>query len=43
MSIIPLIINSSFELYLIEIVWVLLFTAFGYFCANINFSQMTYF
>jgi hypothetical protein len=43
MSIIPLIINSSFELYLIEIFWVLLFTAFGYFCANINFSQMTYF
>jgi hypothetical protein len=40
---IPLIINSSFELYLIEIFWSLLFTAFAYFCVNINFSQMTYF
>jgi hypothetical protein len=40
---IPLIINSSFELYLIEIFWVLLFTAYIYFGANITFSQMTYF
>jgi hypothetical protein len=40
---IPLIINSSFELYLIQFFWVLLLTAFNYFCANINFSQMTYF
>jgi hypothetical protein len=40
---IPLIINSSFELYLIEIFWVLLFTAYIYFGANITFSQMTHF
>jgi hypothetical protein len=40
---IPLIINSSFELYLIENFWYLLFTTFGYFCVNINLSQMTYF
>ncbi len=40
---IPLIINSSFELYLIEIFWVLLFTVYSYFCINIIFSQMTYF
>jgi hypothetical protein len=40
---IPLIINSSFELYLIEIFWVLLFTVYTYFCANIVFYQMTYF
>jgi hypothetical protein len=38
-----LIINSSFELYLIQIFWILLFTAYNYFCATINFSQMTYF
>jgi hypothetical protein len=43
LSFIPLIINSSFELYLIEIFWVLLFTVYIYFCANITFSQMTYF
>jgi hypothetical protein len=30
-------------LYLIEIFWALLFTAYGYFCLNINLSQMTYF
>jgi hypothetical protein len=40
---IPLIINSSFELYLIEVFWVLLFTAYIYFGANIAFSQMTHF
>jgi hypothetical protein len=40
---IPLIINSSFELYLIQIFWVLLFTVYIYFCVNISFSQMTYF
>jgi hypothetical protein len=40
---IPLIINSSFELYLIEIFWVILFTVCSYFCFNITFSQMTYF
>jgi hypothetical protein len=39
----PLIINSSFELYLIEIFWSLLFTAYNYFATNINLSQMTYF
>jgi hypothetical protein len=38
-----LIINSSFELYLIEIFWVILFTVCSYFCFNITFSQMTYF
>jgi hypothetical protein len=43
LSFIPLIINSSFFLYLIEIFWTLLFTAYGYFCLNINLSQMTYF
>jgi hypothetical protein len=40
---IPLIINSSFELYLIEIFWVLLFTVYTYFGVNIALSQMTYF
>jgi hypothetical protein len=40
---IPLIVNSSLSLYLIEIFWVILFTIYSYFCANINFSQMTYF
>ncbi len=40
---IPLIINSSFELYLIEFFWVILFTAFNYFATNISISQMTYF
>jgi hypothetical protein len=30
-------------LYLIEIFWTLLFTAFVYFSVNINFSQMTHF
>ncbi len=40
---IPLIIDSSFPLHLLEIFWSLLFTAFGYFSVNINFSQMTYF
>jgi hypothetical protein len=43
LSFIPLIINSPFELYLIEIFWVLLFTAHTYFDANFIFSQMTYF
>jgi hypothetical protein len=43
LSSIPLIINSSFELYLIEIFWVLLFTFYYYFCVNITFFQMTYF
>jgi len=40
---IPFIINSSFELYLIDIFWVVLLTVYTYFCANIIFSQMTYF
>jgi hypothetical protein len=38
-----LIINSSFNLFLIETFWVLLFTAFQYYCISFNFSQMTYF
>jgi hypothetical protein len=42
-SFIPLIINSPFDLYLIEIFWSLLFTAYNYFATNINLSQMTYF
>jgi hypothetical protein len=42
-SLIPLIINSSFELYLIEIFWALLFTVYNYFAPNIILSQMTYF
>jgi hypothetical protein len=40
---IPLITNSSFPLFIIEIFWALLYTAFGYICANFHFSQMTYF
>ncbi len=40
---ITLIINSSFELYLIEIFWIILFMAFLYFATNITLSQMTYF
>jgi hypothetical protein len=40
---IPLIMNSSFPILMIEIVWALLFTSFGYFCTEINFIQMTYF
>jgi hypothetical protein len=40
---IPLIINSSISLILIEIFWVLLFTVDIYFSVNITFSQMTYF
>jgi hypothetical protein len=43
LSFIQLIINSSLLLYLIEIFWTLLFTAFVYFSVNINFSQMTHF
>ncbi len=43
LSFIPLIINSSFELYFIEIFWSLSNATFAYFCTNINFSQMTYF
>jgi hypothetical protein len=41
-SFIPLIINSSFPLLLIEIFWAQLFTTSAYFSININFSQMTY-
>jgi hypothetical protein len=40
---IPLIVNSSYHLFLIEVFWVLLFVFFVYFCFNINLSQMTYF
>ncbi len=38
-----LIDNSSGRLYLLEIFWIALFTAFAYFTAEIYFSQMTYF
>jgi hypothetical protein len=40
---IPLIVNSSYHLFLIEVFWALIFTLYALFCANINFSQMTYF
>ncbi len=40
---IPLFINSSLQLILIEIFWSLLFTAFVYFSVSIELSQMTYF
>jgi hypothetical protein len=40
---IPLFINSSFQLILIEIFWSLLFTAFVYFSVSIELSQITYF
>ncbi len=40
---IPLFINSSIQLILIEIFWSLLFTAFVYFSVSIELSQMTYF
>ncbi len=43
LSFISLIINSSFELYLIGNFWALFFTAFEYFVSNIIFTQMTYF
>jgi hypothetical protein len=42
-SLIPLILNSSLHLILVEVFWTLLYTAFAYFSMNINFSQMTYF
>jgi hypothetical protein len=42
-SFIPLIIISSFQLFLIEIFWSLLYTVFVYFSTNINLYQMTYF
>ncbi len=40
---IPLIINSTPDLYFLELLWILLFTVYGYHMFNINFSQMTYF
>jgi hypothetical protein len=43
LTFIPLIINSSFQLFLIHIFWALLFAAFDYFVTYINLSQMTYF
>jgi hypothetical protein len=43
LSLIPLIINSSLKLYLIEIFWSLIFPAYNYFSPNITLSQMTYF
>jgi hypothetical protein len=41
-SLIPLILNSSLPLILVEVFWVLLYTYFS-FSFNINWSQMTYF
>jgi hypothetical protein len=38
-----MIISPSLTIYFIEIFWSLLFIVYGYFCANINLSQMTYF
>jgi hypothetical protein len=43
MSLIPLILNSSLPLILVEVFWAILCTAYAYFSININFSQMTYF
>ncbi len=43
MSFIPLILNTSLNLILVEVFWTLLLTAFEYFSADIIFSQMTYF
>jgi hypothetical protein len=43
LSFIPLIINSSLQLFFIEIVWALLYTVFVYFSFGINLYQMTYF
>jgi hypothetical protein len=43
MSLIPLILNCSLPLILVEVFWAILCTAFVYFSVNINFSQMTYF
>jgi hypothetical protein len=40
---IPLILNCSLPLILVEIFWAILYTTFAYFAININFSQMTYF
>jgi hypothetical protein len=40
---IPLITNSSFSLFLIEIFWVILFTASNHFTNKIALSQMVYF
>jgi hypothetical protein len=42
-SFIPLILNSSLSLILVEVFWAILYTAFAYFSININFSQMTHF
>jgi hypothetical protein len=38
-----LIPNSTLELILVEIFWMTFHTLNAYFCANLNFSQMTYF
>jgi hypothetical protein len=43
LSVIPMIISPSLTIYFIEIFWSLLFIVYGYFSANINLSQMTYF
>jgi hypothetical protein len=43
LSFIPLLINCSSELFLIEIFWSLFFTAYTYFTSNIYSSQTTYF
>ncbi len=43
LSLIPLILNSSLPLILVEVFWTLLYTTFVYFSINITFSQMTYF
>jgi hypothetical protein len=43
LTIIPLIANSSYKLYLIAFFWSLLYTAFAYFCSNINLYQLLIF
>jgi hypothetical protein len=42
-SALQLIPNSTLELTLVEIFWITFHTLNAYFCANLNFSQMTYF
>ncbi len=40
---IPMITNSSFPLFLVQIFWILIFTAYEYYYIHFTFSQMAYF
>jgi hypothetical protein len=42
-SMVPLILNSSFPIILFQVFRITLYTVFGYFSIKINFYQMTYF